>query len=91
MITAEIQAIERIGFKLVHAVTEYDRKREGKPGYNPWVLPQYLKAAHNVTDAMIAGKTLRAAIVASFSDRLLDACLKAVDEPKATKEELRGW
>ena len=83
-----IQAQEAIGLKLVHAVTEYDRKQESKRGYNPHALPIYLSAVQSVIDAMDAGKTVRQAILANFSDRLLDACLKAVGEAKATDAEL---
>lgn len=55
--SAQVIASERIGFKLVNAVTEYDRKEEqramnarakGKPGYhNMWALPQYIAAINN--------------------------------------------
>lgn len=74
--------------KLIHAVTAYDRKQEGRRGYNRYALAQYLD---RVEDASKHGGTLRQALVANFNDRLLDVCLKAVGEPKATYEELRGW
>ena len=34
---------ELLHFKLVHAVTEYDRKQSTKRGYNPYALGQYLQ------------------------------------------------
>ena len=53
----EIAASERIGFKLVSAVTEYDRREEarahaarakGKHGYhNIYALPQYIEAVNS--------------------------------------------
>lgn len=53
----EIVASERVGFKLVSAVTEYDRREEsraraarakGKAGYhNIWALPQYIEAVND--------------------------------------------
>jgi len=84
-----VRHAESIGFKLVHAVTEYDRKQEGRRGYNMYALPQYLQAAHNVTDEIIAGKTVRAAVVSNFCGRLLDVCLKAIGETKSTDAEQR--
>jgi|HubBroStandDraft_6_1064221.scaffolds.fasta_scaffold09475_5 hypothetical protein len=74
--------------KLVHAVTAYDRKRQGKRGYNIWALPQYLGAVERVETDIAKGIPLRQALVSHLSDRLLDACLKAVGESKATLNEL---
>lgn len=52
-----VQESERVGFRLVHAVTEYDRREEqramnarakGKRGYhNIWALPQYIAAVND--------------------------------------------
>jgi hypothetical protein len=74
--------------KLVHAVTAYDRRRLGKRRYNIWALPQYLGAIERVEADIANGKCLRQALVSNLSDRLLDACLKAVGESTATLNEL---
>jgi hypothetical protein len=76
-------------FKLVHAVTEYDRKQSTRRGYNIWALPQYLGACEAAEADIAAGKPLRKAIVSNFCGRLLDAVLKAVGESKATDLEQR--
>ena len=76
--------------KLSHAVTEYDRRQQGKRGYNVYALAQYLGAVNKVEDAVKSGKSLRAALVANFNGRLLDVCLKAVGEAASTSLEQRG-
>ena len=77
-------------FKLSHAVTEYDRKQQGKRGYNVYALSHYLGAVNDVEDAVKSGKSLRSALVSNFNGRLLDACLKAVGELTSTSLEQRG-
>lgn len=72
---------------LVHAATAYDRRREGKPGHNVYALAQYLKRIDEVERDIAKGATVRRALIAAFSDRLLDAMLKAVGEPKHTRDE----
>ena len=79
-----------VHFQLSHAVTEYDRRRQGKRGYNVYALARYLGAVNEVEDAVRAGKSLRAALVANFNGRLLDVCLKAVGEAGSTSLEQRG-
>lgn len=69
---------------LVHAATAYDRKREGKPGHNPYALPQYLAAIDDAMAAIAKGYTPPSALRACFNDRLLDALLVAIGEPKAS-------
>lgn len=82
--------IEAIRHKLVHAVTEYDRKQSTKPGYNMYALPQYLRSIQeNVIPALISGKSIRQAILSGFNGRLATAALKSVGEPAITKEEAR--
>lgn len=77
--------------RMLMAVTAYDRRRENKPGYNPYALPQYCAALQLVDKKVAAGDTLRVAITSSFIDRLQDAVLKAAGLPKGTTDELRGW
>ena len=76
--------------KLVHAVTEYDRKQSTKRGYNIWALPQYLSRIDSIEVDIAAGSSVRDALVAAFSGRLLDACLKAMGESISTDKEQRG-
>ncbi len=75
--------------KLVMALTEYDRKQEGKPGYNRYALPQYLGAAQRAQELVNSGETVRNALIKCFSGRLLSVALKAVGEPKGTDDEIR--
>lgn len=62
-----------------HAVTQYDRRRVKRPGYNPYALAQYMGAADRAFMRYNEGVTLRTAIDEHFNDRLRDAVLKAVD------------
>jgi len=81
---------EELDRKLVHVVTEYDRKQQGKRGYNPYALPQYLARVQEVLEDIKNGANVREAIVAGFLGRLQDVCLKAVGEAKGTDDEARG-
>jgi hypothetical protein len=75
---------------LAMAVTEYDQRQSGKPGYNIYALPQYLGAVQRADDEMSEGASLRDALLTCFTGRLLAACLKAVGEPRATEDEIRA-
>lgn len=75
--------------KLFNALTEYDIKQSKKAGYNPYALGHYAKALENVEADMIKGMTIRQAIINNFCGQLMNVCLKACGEPKATKEESR--
>lgn len=75
--------------RLTMAVTDYDRKQQGKAGYNIYALPQYLGAVHRAEDEVADGATIRAALLRCFTGRLLTVTLKAVGEPAATDEERR--
>ena len=80
-------------FKLVNAVTSYDRRQQARHQKNPrfyyniWALPQYLQGVDNLLEELEAGQTLRKAITNQFSGRMLDACLKAVGETTSTLAE----
>lgn len=76
--------------KLAHAVTDYDRKQEGKRGYNRYALSQYLRAVHETVADIDLGKAPRRALVDHFSGRLLDATLKAAGLPSSTRDEQRN-
>ncbi len=73
--------------RLIRTVTVYDQKQSSRRDYNPYALGQYFKAVQEVEEALTKGEPLRSALVMNFCGRLLDACLKAVDLPKSTKEE----
>lgn len=76
--------------KLIHAATEYDRRQQGKRGYNVYALGHYLGAIERAEQDIDAGATVRAALVASFNGRLLDTMLKAAGESISTDSEQRG-
>jgi len=86
MNATEIQA------RLAMALTTYDRKQSTRKHHNPYALAQYLERLELVMDDIAAGATPRQALCAGFSDRVLDACLRAIGEPLHTKQELgTGW
>lgn len=76
--------------KLVHAVTEFDRKASTRRGFNPYALGIYLGRVDDVIADINKGATPRKALCAGFSDRLLDHCLKAIGEKPFKIEELDG-
>jgi hypothetical protein len=77
--------------RLTRAALVYDErcaKRERVP--NPYRIGHILGGIERAEQRIAAGATVRAALCASFNDRLLDAMLKAAGEPKATLAEVRG-
>ena len=64
--------------KLITAVTEYDRKQSSKRGYNPHALGQYLAAIDEALGLVSKGKSIEYALSATFTDRLLNICLRAI-------------
>ena len=85
----------KLNFKLVSAVTEYDRKQEARyrskgPGfYNIYALSHYLNAVQEAEKEIKQGVPVRKALVNHFNGRLLDVVLKAVGEAPSTREEQR--
>ena len=75
--------------KLLNAVTEYDRKQSTGKYYNMYALSHYLGACHAAEERIAAGMSVRQALAASFTGRLLDVVLKAVGEVKSTDAEQR--
>jgi hypothetical protein len=73
--------------KLILAASAYDRRRANKPGYNIYALAQYFTRIDEVLADIDAGASPRAALLAAFSDRLLDALLVGIGEPKHTRAE----
>ena len=77
--------------KLIAAVTEYDRKQFFFKSYNRYALSMYFQAVQSVESwvAESPRHTLRQGIIRYFSGRLIDVCLAAIGEVKATRDELR--
>jgi hypothetical protein len=76
--------------KLLHAVTEYDRRQALRRSYNRNALALYLGAVSDAMTAVEAGAPVRGALVAHFNGRLLDAVLRAAGEAPSTREEQMG-
>jgi hypothetical protein len=72
---------------LFSAVAEYDRRESRKKGYNPFTAGHLMRALDKMKVDMDEGATVRKALVMNFVGRLLDICLVAVGEPKATPLE----
>lgn len=87
--SATPKSSDEVHFGLAHAVTQYDMAQSRKRGYNRYALGQYLQAVESVDEALRRGKPLREAICNAFCGRLLDVCLKAVNESPSTREEQR--
>ena len=81
---------EQIRARLVHGATEYDRKQSAKRGWNPYALGIYLQRIDDIMVDIERGADPRSAIVAGFTDRLLDVMLKACGFEKGTVAECRG-
>ena len=75
---------------LVHAVTQYDIRQSRGKRYNHYALGQYLRRVEDIVADIANGATPRAAIVAGMTGSLLNACLKAVGEAPATRDEMSG-
>ncbi len=73
--------------KLVHAVTEWDRKQSTKRHYNPYGLGIMLERVDEVAYAIESGRDARIEIIAGFNDRLLDHVLRSVGFPIASVAE----
>lgn len=74
--------------KLVFALTTFDRKQSARKGWNPYALGQYFARIDEVCQEIDNGKTPRQALLAGFSDRVLDVCLLSIGEKPATKDEV---
>lgn len=86
---ADATSAPRLHLLLAHAVTAYDRKQETKKGHNPYAIAHYLHAVDDAVALIEKGSTVRAALLATFNDRLLDVALKAVGEAPFTRDERR--
>ena len=75
---------------LIHAVTEFDRRASTRKGRNPHALGIYFQRVDEVCADIDNGADPRAAILAGFSGRVADTCLKALGLPLSTTEEARS-
>lgn len=73
--------------KLVNAVTRFDARQSKGKYWNPHALPIYLDRVDAVCSDIDAGASPRQAIIAGFTDRICDACLKAIGEGPYTRQE----
>lgn len=90
MSPAEVRA------RVVMALTEYDRKQQGKRGYNPYALAHYCRAAQDIEASMkadMADRGPRHWVLMTLCGKVADVALKAIGEGRATAEEKRkyGW
>jgi hypothetical protein len=76
---------------LEHAVTEYDRKQEGKRYHNPYALGIMLQRVDDIAAKIESGCDPRTAIVTSFCDRLRDHVLRTCGLPITTDAELSRY
>lgn len=79
-----------IKFKLMQALTAYDRRQSKTKHWNPNALGIYFQRVNEVCADIAAGAKVRDAILAGFNDRVLDVCLRAVGQPEATRAEAQG-
>lgn len=76
--------------KLLTALTQYDIRESKKRFHNPYAMSHYCGALDHTMRLVEAGRTPRAALIGCFCGRLLDVCLKAIGEAKATAGEQQG-
>ena len=79
--------ISAIKDKLIHILTEYDKKQSRKKDYNRHALGQYVERADLICKDIEAGTSFRSAIIKGFNDRLVDFILRKFDLPTTTTEE----
>jgi hypothetical protein len=76
--------------KLLHELTEYDRKESTKRGYNRNALGIYMEALNSAMEHIDAGKDIRKVLVGHFCGRLLTKMLKAAGCAPDTKADQMG-
>lgn len=76
--------------KLIAAITDFDRRASRKAGHNPYALGIYFERVDAIFADIEAGADVRAAIVAGFTGRICDVCLRALGLPVAQDKEHFG-
>ena len=77
-------------YKLINAVTAYDRRQSTRKGYNRFALGMYMGSVNRIVEEVNAGESLRVAATHNFCGRLLDVVLRAIDEPVSSRDEQRA-
>jgi hypothetical protein len=75
---------------LTHAVTRYDRRREGKRGYNPHALPLYLRAADDTHEDIKKGHSVADAVNNNFNGPLANHIHKMLNTGGKARESVNG-
>jgi hypothetical protein len=80
--------------KLLHAVVKYDKRLSGNEArkgqrVNIYRLAHLCGALNSISDAIKAGRDLRAAILKATCGRVCDMLLRAAGLPLMTQEENR--
>lgn len=73
--------------KLLHALTEHDRKESKKKGHNIHFLGVAIGRLDEIMPRIEQGENIRQVLLTSFNDRLLSRLLNAVGEEDFTLEE----
>lgn len=76
--------------KLLHELTEYDRKESTKRGYNRNALGIYMETLQSAMGYIDAGKDVRKVLVGHFCGRLLTKLLKTAGFALDTKADQMG-
>jgi len=78
--------------KLISAVTAYDSKESKKRSYNRNALGIYFARVDDICADIAAGADARSAVIAAFTGRLQDHCLRALGLSIASEsEQSRSW
>ena len=81
--------VGEIKSKLQSAMTQFDAKESKKKSYNRNALGIYFARIDEIAADIESGASVRAAIMAGFSGRGADACLRACGLPISTDHENR--
>lgn len=76
--------------RLIHVLTDYDRKQSTRKHYNRHALGIYFQRVDDICADIAAGADPRAAIVAGFTGSLLSAVLRGMKLEKPTDSEWKG-
>ncbi len=76
--------------RLLHVLTEYDRKQSTRRGYNIYALAHYMAALARIREDLAGGIETRRAITSHFCGQLANLCLREAGLPVLTDAEKRG-
>jgi len=75
--------------KLLHTLTEWDRRQQNRKGYNRYALAHYAGALGRVRQRVEAGQPLRESILTEFLGELANKLVRSVGLPAMSKYELK--